>query len=163
MPPLSLPQALGPDVHLLRGRPEPAPDDDGLVVPIDALVLRDGEPLLVDAGAAPLADAFWSQLEAVVDPVDLRWIFLSHEEPDHVGNLPLLLERCPAATVVTIRELGRRLRAQLDVPLARCRWVSDGERTELGGRRIVALRPPAYDTATTRGLLDEASGTYWAA
>ena len=163
MPPIPLPQALGPDLHLLRLPTEPSPDDDGLVLPADALVWRDGEPLLVDTGGARSAASFWAQLEAVLDPVDLRWVFLSHDDADHTGNLATLLERCPAATVVTTQLLGRRLRASLELPLERCRWLNDGERADLGGRTVVALQPPAYDGPATRGLFDEATGTYWAA
>ncbi|MEZ5139671.1 MAG: MBL fold metallo-hydrolase [Acidimicrobiales bacterium] len=163
MPPIPLPQALAADLHLLRLAPDPSPDDDGLVLPADALVWRDGEPLLADTGGPRSSDAFWAQLEAVLDPADLRWIFLSHDDADHTGNLAELLDRCPAATVVTTQLLGRRLRAVLDVPLDRCRWLNDGERAVLGGRTVVALRPPAYDGPATRGLFDEATGTYWAA
>ena len=33
----------------------------------------------------------------------------------------------------------------------------------MGGRpRLVAVRPPTYDSPTTRGLYDTASGVYWA-
>jgi flavorubredoxin len=49
------------------------------------------------------------------------------------------------------------------VPLERCRWLNDGERVALGGREVVALRPPAYDAPTTRGLYDVGSKVYWAA
>ena len=31
----------------------------------------------------------------------MRWIFLSHDDVDHVGNLAVLLELCPRATVLT--------------------------------------------------------------
>jgi hypothetical protein len=47
-------------------------------------------------------------------------------------------------------------------PLQRCRWVNDGEALDLADRRILAVRPPVYDSPATRGFLDESSGTYWA-
>src|SRR5262249_56048758 len=32
---------------------------------------------------------------------DVRWIFLSHDDRDHSGNLMQVLDRCPNATLVT--------------------------------------------------------------
>jgi flavorubredoxin len=155
------PLAITPDVHLIRS----LPDHDGPDrVAINSLVLRSPEDtVLVDTGAATDRAAWWAQVESVVDPADVRWIFLSHDDIDHIGNLAEALDRCPDATVVTTWQLGRRLAAALDVPLARCRWLNDGERTHLGGREVVAVRPPAYDSPTTRGLYDVGSKVYWAA
>jgi flavorubredoxin len=48
-----------------------------------------------------------------------------------------------------------------DFPLERCRWVSDGESFTAGDRVLKAVRPPLYDSPTTRGLFDETTGVYW--
>jgi flavorubredoxin len=49
-----------------------------------------------------------------------------------------------------------------DFPLQRCRWVMDGESLDIGDRTLQALRPPVYDSPTTRGLFDPTTGVYWA-
>lgn len=155
------PLALGADVHLIRSLPDRGGPER---LALNSLVLRSpADTVLVDTGAAAGRDAWWAQVEAVVDPGDVRWVFLSHEDADHVGNLPEVLERCHRATVVTSWQLGERLATSTVVPLDRCRWLNDGERTELGGREVVALRPPAYDSPATRGLYDLGSKAYWAA
>jgi hypothetical protein len=46
-------------------------------------------------------------------------------------------------------------------PLDRCRWVNADETIDAGDRQLVAVRPPVYDSPTTRGLLDQRSGIYW--
>lgn len=46
--------------------------------------------------------------------------------------------------------------------LDRCRWINDGERWDAGDRELVAMRPPVWDSPTTRGLFDTRSRFYWA-
>lgn len=153
------PQAICPDVHLIRS----LPDSGGpLRVAVNSLVLTGTEPVLVDTGAAVDAEAWWAQVESVVDPDDVRWIFLSHDDVDHYGNLLGALDRCPAATLVASWMIVQRLGALGPLPAERCRWVNDGERFTAGDRELVAIRPPAYDSPTTRGLYDATSGIYWA-
>lgn len=155
------PLAITPDVHLIRSLP-----DGGATERIarNSLVLRGtGDAVLVDTGAVADRDGWWAQVEAVVDPQDVGWIYLTHDDADHVGNLAEALDRCPRALVVTTCQLGQRLAGTFPIPLARSRWLNDGERTTLGDREVVAIRPPAYDAPTTRGLYDVASKVYWSA
>jgi flavorubredoxin len=49
------------------------------------------------------------------------------------------------------------------VPPHRWRWVGDGEALDAGDRTLLAVRPPLYDSPTTRGLFDPTTGVYWAA
>jgi len=49
-----------------------------------------------------------------------------------------------------------------DFPLERCRWVVHGETFDVGDRTLHALRPPVFDSPTTRGLYDPTTGVYWA-
>jgi hypothetical protein len=49
-----------------------------------------------------------------------------------------------------------------DFPLERCRWVMHEESFDVGDRTLHAIRPPLYDSPTTRGLFDPSTGVYWA-
>jgi hypothetical protein len=40
--------------------------------------------------------------------------------------------------------------------------VNDGDHFDAGDRRLHALRPPVWDSPTTRGLFDERTRVYWA-
>ena len=63
---------------------------------INAFVLHGTEPVLVDTGTVAGAPEFMTTLESVIDPRDLRWIWLTHTDFDHIGSLPaLLLEPAP--------------------------------------------------------------------
>lgn len=91
-------QAAGSDWRVLPAF-LPVPGLGGLAV--NAFLLKGAEPVLVDTGLATLGEAFVEALEAEIDLDDLRWIWLSHTDADHIGNLARILERAPRARVVT--------------------------------------------------------------
>ena len=153
------PLPLGRDAWLVQLLPE----GEALRLPLNSLVLVGSQPVLVDTGAALARHRWWQQVEAVVDPVDVRWIFLRHDDADHAGNLDEALRRCPEAKVLTSPATAQRLHGVLPLPPQRCRFVDDGEVLHLAERQIEVLWPPAYDSPATRGVFDHASGVYWAA
>ena len=40
--------------------------------------------------------------------------------------------------------------------------MGDGESLAVGDRTLLAVRPPVFDSPTTRGLFDPTTGVYWA-
>jgi hypothetical protein len=69
---------------------------------------------------------------------------------------------CPNATLLTSWFQWERLGNMPNVAPHRMRWLDLDERLEANGRTYAAVRPPLYDSPTTRGLLDTATGVYWA-
>ena len=61
-------------------------------VPVNAFVLKAAEPVLVDTGLVPLSDPFMEKLSSAIDPEDLRWLWLTHADQDHVGSLHRILQ-----------------------------------------------------------------------
>ena len=133
--------------------------DDGLL-PVNVMVIRGAEPVLVDTGDGGelLDDVF-----GVVEPADIRWVFVSNDDADHIGNLAAILDAAPHAVAVLDPGLCRRRGAALAVPAGRRLLVGDGQRFEAGDRRLVAVRPPVYGSPATRGLYDPTTGVYWSA
>lgn len=160
------PLHLAGDAWLVRGL-RSGEQVDGRERPVrlhaNAMVLAGEEPVLVDTGAGADRDGYWAQVEAILDPADVRWVFLSHDDADHRGNLGDVLDRCPAATLVAGPRLIHRLTLDRELPAERCRWVEDGDVLDAGDRPLLAVRPPAYDLPTTRGLFDATTGVYWGA
>lgn len=99
---------------------------------------------------------------SLVEPADVRWVFLSHDDADHTGNLAEVMAACPNAELVCSWAIMERFSNAFAFPLERCRWVNDGDEFEAGDRKLLALRPPLYDSPATRGLLDRSTGVYWA-
>ena len=71
------------------------------LIPINAFVLHAAEPVLVDTGAVVDSDDFMAALRSVIDPADLRWIWLTHTDFDHIGSLHRLLSENPELRVIT--------------------------------------------------------------
>ena len=70
-------------------------------LPINAYVLHGDAPVLVDTGSIAQADEFDAALRSVIDVADLRWIWLTHTDFDHIGLLHRLLAENPDLRVIT--------------------------------------------------------------
>lgn len=132
-----------------------------LSVYLNSMVIAGSEPVIVDTGSINNRDQWLEDVFGIVDPADVRWVFLSHDDSDHTGNLAPVLEACPDAVLVCSWALVERFCNAFGFPLQRCRWLNDGEAIDVADRRILAVRPPVYDSPATRGFLDERSGVYW--
>ena len=133
-----------------------------VAVYINSLVIRGAEPVIVDTGAPNNREQWLADVFSIVEPEDVKWIFLSHDDVDHYGNLAQVLDACPNATFVTNWFIGERMGCAFEAPLHRSRWIEHGQSFSAGDRELVAYRPPAFDSPTTRGLFDPTTGVYWA-
>lgn len=129
---------------------------------INSMVILGSEPVVVDTGTPANRKQWQEDVFSLVDPKDVKWIFLSHDDVDHTGNLDEALTACSNATVVCSWAMVERHTNCFDFPLHRCRWVTDGESFDVGDRALVAMRPPVFDSPTTRGLYDPKTKVYWA-
>lgn len=132
-----------------------------LFVYLNSMVIVGAEPMIVDTGTVANRAQWLDDVFSLVEPADVRWIFLSHDDIDHTGNLDEALSACPNAQLVCNWAMVERHTNCFDFPLERCRWVMDGETLDIGDRTLAALRPPVYDSPTTRGLFDPTTGVYW--
>lgn len=154
-------QTLAPETFLVRqlGGEGVAPQ----CVMLNTLVIRGAEPVLVDTGAALTRAGWLEETFALVEPEDVRWVFLSHDDIDHTGALGEVMARCPNATLVTNWFTVERTMGEIDVPLDRLRILNPGESIVTPDRTLTAIVPPAFDSPTSRGLHDSATGVYWGA
>jgi flavorubredoxin len=148
--------------HAYRRDPWPS---SGLApwISVNLMVVRGEQPTIVDSGAVSDRAALFATLDGLVNPVDVRWLFLSHHDPDHAGNVAALLARCPSAVLVTSWGAAQQLAAAgVELPVGRVRLVADGDVIDAGDRAFAVQRPPLYDTGDTLGVFDTATGVYWA-
>lgn len=149
-PRMLAPQALGQDYFCLPAwLPVPG---HGLLC-ANAHLVRGAEPMLVDTGVAALGDDFMAALEACIDPADLRWIWLSHTDADHTGNLVRVLDAAPRATVLT-GFLGLAKMELQGLPLDRVQLLDPDAAFVLPDRELVPVRPPYYDAPESTGFFD---------
>jgi flavorubredoxin len=129
--------------------------------PMNSMIIRGAEPVLVDTGA-PAVRAQWLEAAwSVVDPLDVKWVFLTHDDRDHAGNLLPVLAACPNATLLTTWFSIGRMAEEWETPISRCRFVNEGDTIDVGDRTLVAKRPPLYDNPTTRALFDPKTHVAW--
>jgi len=132
-----------------------------LFVYLNSMVIRGKEPVIVDTGTPANREQWLKDAFSIVEPEDVRWVFLSHDDVDHSGNLDEVMSACPNAQLVCSWAMVERHSNCFDFPLDRCRWVMHEESFDVGDRTLHALRPPLYDSPTTRGLFDSKTGVYW--
>lgn len=160
MPPIRRcePEHIAPDTYLIRQLygEGVAP----VAIYVNSLVITGPEPVIVDTNSISVRDDWFADVFSIVEPEDVRWLFLSHDDPDHTGNLVEAMELCPNATLVTNWFSAERLGIEMDLPLHRMRWVEDGD-TFGDKMQYVAARPPVFDNPTTRGLFNPRTGVYW--
>lgn len=133
------------------------------ILPVHSMVIRGVEPVIIDTGCEAARDAWLESVFSVVEPADVRWVVLSHSDHDHIANVPAVLEMCPHATIVSSLQIATRLVGNVSYPLERMRWVSEGGSMKLPDRVLEFLRPPLFDSPTTRAVFDAKSGVMWGA
>jgi glyoxylase-like metal-dependent hydrolase (beta-lactamase superfamily II) len=132
------------------------------VLPVNAFLIKAPEPVLIDTGLAALHSDFMEHLQELVDLRDLSWIWLTHTDADHVGNLAAVLAEAPKARVVTTF-LGMGKLGLLGLPVERCFLLNPGQRLAVGDRELLAVTPPSFDAPETTGLFDAHSGYLYSA
>lgn len=144
------PRRVVPDTHIL---PAYLPVPGAGILPVNAFVIRAREPVLIDTGLLALRDDFMRSLASVIAPEELRWIWLTHADADHLGNLAPLLAAAPEARLVT-SFLGMGKLGLLGHPLERVHMIEAGATIDAGDRRLAAVAPPVFDAPETLAIFD---------
>ena len=157
--PHTQPVPIARDTFLIPNLAEIAPDT---YLYVNSLVIRGDEPVIVDTGAPVHRERWLEQVFSIVEPTDVRWVFLSHDDGDHTGGLHDALAMCPNATLVTNFFSDARLSIEHPLPIEREMWREPGDTFTAGDRRFRLFLPPIFDGPSTRGLIDESTGVMWA-
>ena len=149
-----------PDIEVL---PAHFPIPGAGFLPINAFVIKAKEPVLVDTGMGIDSDDFMKALKSIIDPQDLKWIWLTHDDADHTGNIQKVLAAAPRARLAA-NSLGvLRMSTVWQVPMQRVHWLNPGDSVSVGDRKLTAVRPPLFDNPTTIGIYDDRSEAFFSA
>ncbi len=154
------PTLIAPDTYVIH-QVQPALGEP-LFVYLNSMVIVGEEPVIIDTGTPANRERWLEDVFGLVEPDDVRWVFLSHDDVDHSGNLAEVLTACPNAKLVCNWAMVERHTNCFNFPLDRCRWIMHDESFSVGDRTLHAVRPPVFDSPTTRGLFDPTTGVYWA-
>jgi hypothetical protein len=126
-------------------------------LPVNAYLLHAREPVVIDTGVGLPDRDFVETLSTVIDPADVRWIWLTHPDRDHTGGLFKLLELAPRARVVTTFIGAGIMSTERPLPIERVYLLNPGQRLDVGDRTLHGFRPPLFDNPATVGLYDDRS------
>ena len=128
------------------------------VLPVNAFVIKSEQPVLVDTGLASLSTNFMRELRSIIDTEELRWIWITHADMDHLGNYAEVLAAAPHARVVT-SYIGMAKMGLHGLPIDRVFLLNPGQTLNVGDRKLLAIKPPTFDAPETTGLYDSTSRT----
>ncbi|MFC1634796.1 MBL fold metallo-hydrolase [Planctomycetota bacterium] len=131
------------------------------IIPVNAFVLKAAQPVLVDTGLVPLSDEFMESLSSVIDPGDLRWLWLTHADQDHIGSLHRILEMAPRLRIITTFLAVGRMSLFQPLPMDRIYLLNPGQSIDVGDRILTAIKPPSYDAAETTGFHDPKAAAFF--
>ncbi len=131
------------------------------IIPINAFVLHAAEPVLVDTGPIVGGEDFMTALRTVIDPADLRYIWLTHTDFDHIGSLHQLLAENPQIRVITTFLGVGIMGLSAPLPMDRVHLLNPGQTVTVGDRTLTAVKPPVFDNPVTTGLHDDKSGAFF--
>ena len=117
---------------------------------INAFVIHATEPVLVDTGAVRESEDFMAALRTVVDPTDLRWIWLTHTNFDHIGSLHRLLDENEHLRVITSFLGVGIMSLAAPLPMDRVHLVNPGQTVDVGDRTLTAVPLPHSTTRSQR-------------
>jgi glyoxylase-like metal-dependent hydrolase (beta-lactamase superfamily II) len=104
-----------------------------LFVYLNSMVVVGDEPVIIDTGTPANRDRWLEDVFGLVEPEDVRWVFLSHDDVDHSGNVADVLAACPNAELVCNWAMVERHTNCFNFPLDRCRWIRHDESFSVGG------------------------------
>ncbi len=154
------PHRVTPDIEVL---PTHFPIPGAGFLPVNAFVIKAREPVLVDTGMGIESEEFMNALGSIIDPRDLRWVWVTHDDADHTGNIQKVLEAAPSARLVANSLAVLRMSTAWPVPMERVNWLNSGDSISAGDRKLTAIRPPLFDNPTTIGVYDDKSEAFFSA
>lgn len=136
----------------------PLPGGEGFL-PVNAYVLMADEPVLLDSGLGIDRADFLAAVSSIVPLDELKWIWLTHDDADHTGNMEAIFAAAPNARLVTNAFNAMRMSTWCEVPFDRVYAIRPGDSLSVGDRTLRAIAPPVFDNPNSIGAFDESTGT----
>ncbi len=134
----------------------------GLIV-VNSYLIESEQPVVIDTGMPIVRQDFLETLWSLIDPQDVRWVILTHDDADHSGNLIETMAAATNAKLVTQFIGYARLETAYYMRPERMHILNPGEMLDVGDRNLVALRPPLFDSPATFAIFDGKSRVLFSA
>jgi len=146
------PRSVAPDTEALTSY-VPVPGYG--ILPVNAFLIHSAQPVLVDTGLYSLSNDFIKRLRSIIDLKDLRWLWLTHIHPDHIGSLRQILAEAPNMRLITTFQ-GMAIMGlfQIEIPMDRVYLLNPDQSLDIGDRKLLAIKPPSFDASESTGFFD---------
>lgn len=158
--PMLTPYLAAPDTYVIPAY-LPVPGL-GLIL-VNSYLIKAREPVLIDTHMPVVRQEFLATLHSLIDPSDIRWLFLTHDDVDHSGNLMEVLAAAPRAHMITQCIGLFRLDTAYHMPVSRVRLLNPGQTFSAGDRELAVVQPPLFDSPATSALYDGKTGVLFSA
>jgi flavorubredoxin len=122
------------------------------------VLLNDGHPILVDCGSQLHRSEMMHQLETVLDGTAPEFIFLTHSELPHAGNLQKIAEKFPSIQVLVSNVMLPYIEIAPILPLNQITSVVAGKTLEFAGRKLAFLDALLRDQPGSQWIFDDSTG-----
>jgi flavorubredoxin len=94
-----------------------------------------------------------------VDLDELKWIWLTHDDADHTGNLPAIMTQAPQARLATHGLGALRMCTWWPLPARPCACARSGRPSRRRRSHLRAIVRPRFDNPMSTGIVDESTAT----
>lgn len=119
---------------------------------------NNGQPALIDCGSHLHRPEILAALDQLLNGVAPAYVFLTHSELPHAGNLQQVAQRWPGVRVIVSNVMLPYIEIAPVLPLSQITAATPGTVLELGARRLVFLTALLRDQPGSQWIFDEQTG-----
>ncbi len=123
------------------------------------VILNDGHPIIIDCGSHLHRLELMQELDTLLRDDIPEYVFLTHSELPHSGNLQKIAGKWPAIKVFVSNVLLPYIELAPILPLEQITTVSPGAVLEFGGRTLEFVSALLRDQPGSQWILDPQTGT----
>lgn len=123
------------------------------------VLLNDGRPILIDCGSQLYRSESIKELDQVLDGSTPEYVFLTHSELPHSGNLESIASNWPHIHVMVSSIMLPYIEIAPVLPLEQIATVAPGSTLEIAGREVSFLDALLKDQPGSQWIYDPKTGT----
>ncbi len=122
------------------------------------VILNEGRPIIIDCGSHIHRDNVMRELEEVLDGATPEWVFLTHSELPHSGNLQRIAEKWPDIQVKVSNVLLSYIEIAPVIPLNQISAAKPGSTLTVGHRTLIFVDALLKDQPGSQWIYDPKTG-----
>ena len=123
------------------------------------VLLNNGHPVLIDCGSQLHRQGIMSELKTLLEGQTPDYIFLTHSELPHAGNLHSIAKRWPDIKVIVSNIMLPYIEIAPILPLSQITTANAGSTLEVAGRKLEFVDALLKDQPGSQWIFDTLSGT----